>query len=156
MVPAVICEYLLCLLSSEWLRAPTRQKAQGLLSGSCTQGTEGRQLWLNLKARLGRHPGSREPHPGASGTGIIGTRTVNSSSNICTWKASLPLDRRHRLSQRQDKTVPSRTDSTNLSGQVKPVPHSTDSKNPMEYHPPHRQEYSRTGLSTVEASNRPL
>jgi hypothetical protein len=42
-----------------------------------------------------------------------------------------------------------------LSGEIKPVPHGRDPRNILEYHPPHRQEYSRTGLNTMEASNRP-
>jgi hypothetical protein len=43
-VPIVTYEYLFCLLSSEWLRPPTRHKAQGLLSGSCTPSTVGHGL----------------------------------------------------------------------------------------------------------------
>jgi hypothetical protein len=38
-------EYLFCLPSSERLRSPIGRKARGLLSGSCTPGTTGHQLW---------------------------------------------------------------------------------------------------------------
>jgi hypothetical protein len=62
MAPAVTYEYLFCLHSSERLRPPIRRKAQGLLSGSCTPGTVGHQLWPkildmtgSIQQRLGNH-----------------------------------------------------------------------------------------------------
>jgi hypothetical protein len=42
-----------------------------------------------------------------------------------------------------------------LSGEAKPIAQGSDPWNLVEHHPPHRQEYSRTGLNNVEASNRP-
>jgi hypothetical protein len=46
MAPAVIYEYLFYLLSSDRLRPPALQKAQGLLLGSSTLGTRDHQLRL--------------------------------------------------------------------------------------------------------------
>jgi hypothetical protein len=54
-----------------------------------------------------------------------------------------------------DKTVPDRTNSTSLSSQVKPAPHSTNSRNLLECHPPQRQELPGTDENTIEAPNRP-
>jgi hypothetical protein len=65
-------------------------------------------------------------------------------------------ERHHRPLQRWDKTTPGGTDSKNLSGEVKPAPLHTDSKNLLECHPPQHQEHSGIDLNTVEASNRPL
>jgi hypothetical protein len=42
-----------------------------------------------------------------------------------------------------------------LSDEAKPVPQGSNPRNLFEHHSPHRQEYSRTGPNTVEASNRP-
>jgi hypothetical protein len=51
--------------------------------------------------------------------------------------------------------APGKIDPKNLSNQVKPVPHSTDSRNLLECRPPQRQEDSRTSPNIVEASNQP-
>jgi hypothetical protein len=40
-----------------------------------------------------------------------------------------------------------------LRSEAKPVPLGSGLQNPLEYHPPHHQEVSRTGPNTVEASN---
>jgi hypothetical protein len=50
--------------------------------------------------------------------------------------ASHPLERHHHPLQRWDRTAPGKTYSKNLSGQVKPSPHITDSKNILECRPP--------------------
>jgi hypothetical protein len=66
-------------------------------------------------------------------------------------------ERCHRPLQWQDKTTPGRTDSKSLSSQVKPAPHSTDSRNLLECHPPQCQgEDSETDENTMETSKWPL
>jgi hypothetical protein len=40
-----------------------------------------------------------------------------------------------------------------LRSEAKPAPPGSGLRNPLKYHPPHHQEVSRIGLSTVEASN---
>jgi hypothetical protein len=54
--------------------------------------------------------------------------------------SSHPLERHHRRLQRQDNTMPGRTDSKSISSQVKPEAHDTDFKNLLESHPPQHQE----------------
>jgi hypothetical protein len=157
MVPAVTCEYLLYLLLSEWLQPLTRQKARGLLPGSFTKGTDGHWLRSNLKTRLGVRLGSQEPRPGASSTETACTRTVNPATNIQARGFHIPRERHHHPLQWQDKTTPDETDSKSSSSQVKPVPHSTDSRNYLECHRPQCQgEHSGTDPNTMEASNQPL
>jgi hypothetical protein len=46
--PAVTYEYLFCPPSSDWLRPPTRRRAQGLLLGSNTPRTVSRRLQLKI------------------------------------------------------------------------------------------------------------
>jgi hypothetical protein len=65
--------------------------------------------------------------------------------------ASHPSERHHRPLQRWDRTVPGKTYSKNLSDQVKPMPHSTDSKNILKCRPPQRQEHSRAKKNSSEA-----
>jgi hypothetical protein len=62
-----------------------------------------------------------------------------------------PPERRHCPMQRWDKIAPRRTNSKKLSGQVKPTPHSTDSKNLLECHPPQCQEQSGAKKNISEA-----
>jgi hypothetical protein len=117
--------------------------ARGLWSGpneqiiqlmSYTQGSEGHQLRPNLKTRLRTHPGSREPCPGTFGTGIAGTQKVNSPSNMYVQEASPPSI--GATAYHNDKTPSGTTDSKSFSGQIKPVPHNTDSRNLLECCPP--------------------
>jgi hypothetical protein len=118
------------------------------LSRSCTQGIEGCQLRPNLVTQLGTHPGSRESRPGASSTRYQEGQHFNKYISPGT---SHPPERHHRPLQRRDKTAPGRADSKSLSSQVKPAPHSIDSKNLLECHPPQRQEHSGIDENTKEA-----
>jgi hypothetical protein len=54
-VSVVTYEYLFCLPSSDRLRPPTRRKAQGLWTGSCTLGYR-EALVTAQKSRYGRFP----------------------------------------------------------------------------------------------------
>jgi hypothetical protein len=42
-----------------------------------------------------------------------------------------------------------------IGDQVRPSPHSTDSKNLLEHHPPRRQEHSGTDEKAMEAPTDP-
>jgi hypothetical protein len=69
--PVVTYEYLFSLSSSKRPWAPTRWKSQGLLSGSCTPGTVGHQLWSNkygydLVPSSGKRLGNQAPRTGYS------------------------------------------------------------------------------------------
>jgi hypothetical protein len=63
------------------------------------------------------------------GLPVLSTLMVKTTTNIQAQGDSHPLERYYRPLQRWDKIAPCRIDSKNLSGQVKPAPHNTNSKN---------------------------
>jgi hypothetical protein len=76
-----------------------------VLLGSCTHGTEGRQLWPNLVTRLETCLGSQQSRPGASNTGYLDGQ--HSIKYLQPGGFTSP-GRCHRPLQRQDNTTPGR------------------------------------------------
>jgi hypothetical protein len=95
-IPTVTYEYLICLPPGEWLRPPTRQQARGLLSRSCTLGSEGRRLWPNKSRydpvpsngkRLGNQVCHTRPNPRARSVPVPFLPQLN--AHLGPWVASL-------------------------------------------------------------------